>query len=84
MRTLHSPEVFKLTLLIYTNKFYIIIFSCRQELKPFGVSVHIIEPGYFKTAMTDSARITDVIRHTWQSLPQSTQNEYGTTYVDKC
>ena len=31
----------------------------RREMKPFGVGVSIIEPIYFKTAMTTDTGLTD-------------------------
>lgn len=56
----------------------------RRELKPFNISVHIIEPGFFKTDLTNSERHGNELRQTWNQLPDSTRQRYGgEEYVEK-
>eukprot|EP00111_Clytia_hemisphaerica_P018118 TCONS_00053610-protein len=49
--------------------------SLRLEVKPWGISVHIIEPSYYKTAITNE----ETVRRNWQKLwneqPDEIQNE---------
>jgi NAD(P)-dependent dehydrogenase (short-subunit alcohol dehydrogenase family) len=54
----------------------------RQEVGVFGVSVHIIEPGRYKTAMTEKVAFAESFKQSWQSLPQATRDEYGEHYLD--
>ena len=50
--------------------------SMRAELKPFGISVSIVEPGGVKTAMVDKAR--SAADHALRSLPPEGVRYYGT------
>ncbi|VDD97226.1 unnamed protein product [Enterobius vermicularis] len=47
----------------------------RLELSRFGVTVHIIEPGAFRTTLLDEK--------VWDRLPLNVQTEYGKQYVVK-
>lgn len=51
--------------------------SVRLELKPFGVSAHILEPGAFKTQLLDKQSMLNRINQTWRKLPQNVKDEYG-------
>jgi hypothetical protein len=53
-------------------------------LRPFNISVHIIEPGFFKTNLTDSERHANEVRQMWNQLPANTRQLYGgEEYVKK-
>ena len=62
---------------------YLSLITTRRELWPFNVSVHIIEPGFFKTGITDIHNITNALHQSWQKLPQHIKEEYGQEYFDK-
>ncbi|CAD6196447.1 unnamed protein product [Caenorhabditis auriculariae] len=52
----------------------------RLELRPFGVSVHILEPGAFKTELLSESAQKSRIQKIWNSLPSNTKAEYGEMY----
>ncbi|NXW85926.1 RDH16 dehydrogenase, partial [Alopecoenas beccarii] len=56
--------------------------SLRREMRPFGVHVSIIEPGGFRTAMTDPAAVLAGYRRLWERLPAETQAAYGHHYLE--
>ncbi|XP_064899749.1 retinol dehydrogenase 16-like [Columba livia] len=56
--------------------------SLRREMRPFGVQVSIIEPGGFRTAMTDPAAVLTGYRRLWEQLPAETQAAYGHRYLE--
>ncbi|KAF8353809.1 hypothetical protein PRIPAC_95432 [Pristionchus pacificus] len=49
----------------------------RQELSFFDVSVHIIEPGFFKTPMIDPKTVQNRLDTMWKMAPLSIKEEYG-------
>ncbi|KAK5974396.1 DeHydrogenases Short chain, partial [Trichostrongylus colubriformis] len=49
----------------------------RQELRMFGVSVHVLEPGFFKTALTDPENTDKQLMSLYERCPQSVKREYG-------
>lgn len=49
----------------------------RRELIPFGVTVHIIKPAFFKTAMTSEEILIEPMKKRWDKLPETLKNEYG-------
>ncbi|XP_067116326.1 retinol dehydrogenase 7-like [Osmerus mordax] len=57
--------------------------SLRLNMKPFGVKVLCIEPGFFKTTVTDSEVLGRSIKKLWDRLPQELKDEYGHDYLDK-
>ncbi|XP_061091177.1 retinol dehydrogenase 7-like [Conger conger] len=57
--------------------------SLRKNLKPFGVKVLCIEPGFFKTSVTDVKIVGESVRKAWAKLPQEVKEEYGHDYLDK-
>ncbi|XP_078544994.1 retinol dehydrogenase 16-like isoform X2 [Lissotriton helveticus] len=57
--------------------------SLRRELKPFGVKVVLIEPGFFKTVVTDSKVIQDSIARTWKQASPEVKQSYGQEFFDK-
>uniref|UniRef100_A0A3P9I8C2 Retinol dehydrogenase 1 n=1 Tax=Oryzias latipes TaxID=8090 RepID=A0A3P9I8C2_ORYLA len=55
--------------------------SLRKDMSHFGVKVSIIEPGFFKTAVTSVDLINGDMRRLWTRLPQHVKNAYGNTYL---
>ncbi|XP_014797080.1 PREDICTED: 11-cis retinol dehydrogenase-like, partial [Calidris pugnax] len=49
--------------------------SPRRDMYHFGVSVSIVEPGFFKTAVTDLGGIEGSLRLLWDRLPPETRLE---------
>lgn len=54
-----------------------------HEMRYFGVTVHIIEPGFFKTNITDAKRIDQHIETLWEKLDTDTKESYGIEYFEK-
>ncbi|XP_048050578.1 retinol dehydrogenase 7-like [Megalobrama amblycephala] len=57
--------------------------SLRRNMAPFGVKVLCIEPGFFKTAVTDSTVFESHMERLWKKLPQEVKDEYGGDFIDK-
>ncbi|XP_062258047.1 retinol dehydrogenase 1 isoform X1 [Platichthys flesus] len=57
--------------------------SLRKDMKAFGVKVSIIEPGFFKTAVTRLDLIEADLGRLWTRLPQDVQASYGATYLEE-
>lgn len=55
---------------------------CRHELIDFNVSVHLLEPGFFTTNITQTA--TNDLDKVWERLDQETKEEYGKQFFDEC
>lgn len=53
-------------------------------MQHFGIKVSIIEPGFFKTAVTRLDLIEADLRRLWARVPQDVKDSYGTTYFDDC
>ncbi len=47
----------------------------------FGVSVHIIEPGYHRTPIMNPDSAIKSIRKTWSQLSEDVKKEYGAEYM---
>lgn len=58
--------------------------TLRLNMKPFGVSVSIIEPGFFKTNITRLDLIEADLERLWSRLPQEVKDSYGPAYLDEC
>nr|XP_033792696.1 retinol dehydrogenase 7-like isoform X2 [Geotrypetes seraphini]XP_033792697.1 retinol dehydrogenase 7-like isoform X2 [Geotrypetes seraphini]XP_033792698.1 retinol dehydrogenase 7-like isoform X2 [Geotrypetes seraphini] len=56
--------------------------SLRRELYSFGVKVCIIEPGAFKTQLTDPKYFDETIQQIWSRLPEETKENYGQASYD--
>uniref|UniRef100_A0A8C8RPG5 Retinol dehydrogenase 16 n=1 Tax=Pelusios castaneus TaxID=367368 RepID=A0A8C8RPG5_9SAUR len=54
--------------------------SLRLEMLPFGVKVCMIEPGYFRTTITNPQLIAENITRKWEQLPEETKASYGENY----
>ncbi|XP_008941001.1 PREDICTED: retinol dehydrogenase 7-like, partial [Merops nubicus] len=57
--------------------------SLRLEMRNFGVKVSVIEPGYFKTDMTNRKNLENDLLSIWKKLPEETKVIYGDSYVKK-
>jgi len=57
--------------------------SLRREVKPFGVTVHIIEPGMFKTNITDRKRNVQHLERLWDNLDGETKESYGAEFYEQ-
>ncbi|KAM6233384.1 retinol dehydrogenase 5-like [Porphyrio hochstetteri] len=57
--------------------------SLRRDMYHFGVSVSIVEPGFFKTAVTNLESIEGSLRQLWDRLPPETRLSYGEEFFHK-
>ncbi|XP_066477707.1 dehydrogenase/reductase SDR family member 9 [Tiliqua scincoides] len=57
--------------------------SLRHDMKAFGVSVSCIEPGLFKTGLSDRIRVMEEKQAIWKQLPPDIQRQYGCDYLQK-
>ncbi|XP_053120944.1 dehydrogenase/reductase SDR family member 9 [Hemicordylus capensis] len=55
--------------------------SLRQDMKAFGVSVSCIEPGLFKTGLSDKAKVIEQKCAVWNDLPADIQKQYGNNFL---
>ncbi|XP_006822113.1 dehydrogenase/reductase SDR family member 9-like [Saccoglossus kowalevskii] len=55
----------------------------RSWLRPFGVSVHIIEPGFFRTNLTNWDILERKVLRRWEALDPETRNEYGEEWFQR-
>ncbi|XP_075687225.1 dehydrogenase/reductase SDR family member 9 [Rhinoderma darwinii] len=55
--------------------------SLRRDLKAFGVNVSCIEPGLFKTPLSDPKRVLEQRICIWKQLSKTIRDEYGENYV---
>ncbi|KAI6062335.1 Retinol dehydrogenase 16 [Aix galericulata] len=55
--------------------------SLRLEMRHFGVKVSIIEPGYFKTAITSAENLEKCFLSTWEKVSDETKAGYGEDYL---
>ncbi|XP_034032380.1 retinol dehydrogenase 16-like [Thalassophryne amazonica] len=57
--------------------------SLRLNMMEFGVKVLCIEPGFFKTNVTDPGNLLKQTNILWNKLPQEVRDDYGPDYVQK-
>ncbi|XP_069838959.1 dehydrogenase/reductase SDR family member 9-like [Dendropsophus ebraccatus] len=55
--------------------------SLRRDMKAFGVKVSCIEPGLFKTPLSDPLHVLEQRIRIWRRLPRTIQDEYGENYI---
>lgn len=48
-----------------------------------GVSVHIIEPGYFATNIADPGKASRLIRAAYEKCDPDVKEYYGSAYVEQ-
>uniref|UniRef100_A0A3B4ZEP5 Retinol dehydrogenase 7-like n=1 Tax=Stegastes partitus TaxID=144197 RepID=A0A3B4ZEP5_9TELE len=56
--------------------------SLRRDMRHFGIKVSIIEPGFFKTNVTNVEVINSDLKRLWTRLPQQVKDSYGATYFN--
>nr|AAB07997.1 retinol dehydrogenase type I [Rattus norvegicus] len=56
--------------------------SLRRELTYFGVKVAIIEPGGFKTNVTNMERLSDNLKKLWDQTTEEVKEIYGEKFQD--
>uniref|UniRef100_A0A8C6XEM6 Uncharacterized protein n=1 Tax=Naja naja TaxID=35670 RepID=A0A8C6XEM6_NAJNA len=56
--------------------------SLRREIHAFGVKVAIIEPGYFRTSMTDIQKSLEILEQQWLKVPEEIKQSYGQPYFN--
>ncbi|XP_065510543.1 retinol dehydrogenase 5 [Caloenas nicobarica] len=57
--------------------------SLRRDMYHFGVKVSIVEPGFFKTAVTNLESIEGSLRQLWERLPPETRRSYGEEFFQQ-
>lgn len=57
--------------------------SLRLNMAPYGVKVSCIEPGFFKTNVTDTGMLKDNLKKLWDRLPQEVRDDYGHDFLGK-
>ncbi|XP_036424812.1 retinol dehydrogenase 1 [Colossoma macropomum] len=55
----------------------------RRDMQHFGMKVSIIEPGFFKTRVTDLNLIEADLKRRWDSLPADVRRSYGDSYLQE-
>ncbi|NWX22271.1 RDH1 dehydrogenase, partial [Aegotheles bennettii] len=55
----------------------------RRDMYHFGVKVSIVEPGFFKTAVTNLESIEGSLRRLWDRLEPETRLSYGEDFFHK-
>ncbi|XP_033995252.1 retinol dehydrogenase 5 [Trematomus bernacchii] len=67
------------------SKFAVECFSdcLRRDINYFGINVCIIEPGFFKTAVTSLDPLERELHRLWNQLTPEVQASYGDKYLDK-
>ncbi|XP_023137325.2 retinol dehydrogenase 5 [Amphiprion ocellaris] len=67
------------------SKFAVESFSdcLRRDINYFGINVCIIEPGFFKTAVTSLKPIERELHRLWNQLSPEVKASYGDKYLDK-
>ncbi|NXT07743.1 RDH2 dehydrogenase, partial [Prunella fulvescens] len=53
----------------------------RLEMRNFGVKVSVIEPGYFKTMITNVENLEKNFYASWEKLPEEIKASYGENYL---
>ena len=61
------------------TKFAVQAFSdaLRREMHPWGIKVSILEPGGFKTKLSEPRAIYSGLKQGWDELSEELQNEYS-------
>lgn len=57
--------------------------SLRLNMRPFGVKVLAIEPGFFRTNVTNADIIWNNVKSLWERLPQDVKDEYGEEHLQQ-
>ncbi|XP_039079033.1 17-beta-hydroxysteroid dehydrogenase type 6 [Hyaena hyaena] len=54
----------------------------RRELQHFGVKISVIEPGYFRTGMSDLQSSLGRMKQAWEEVPTHIKEAYGQKFFD--
>ncbi|XP_073432972.1 retinol dehydrogenase 16-like [Dendrobates tinctorius] len=57
--------------------------NLRREISRFGVKVSIIEPGYFKTLISDPEMLIGKFCSLWEKAPEEVRSAYGQQFFEK-
>ena len=57
--------------------------ALRREMHPWGIKVSIMEPGGFKTEMSNPGIRERQLRQAWQNMSEELKKEYGEEYLEK-
>ena len=57
--------------------------SLRIEMRHFGITVHIIEPGNFRTNITSADKNVQYLDKLWENLDVDTKECYGIKFYEK-
>ncbi|KAM9305688.1 dehydrogenase/reductase SDR family member 9 [Gastrophryne carolinensis] len=57
--------------------------SLRRDMHAFGVKVSCIEPGLFKTALSDPHKVLEQRISIWRRLSNSIKKEYGDNFIER-
>lgn len=52
-------------------------------MKAFGVKVSCIEPGLFKTDLSDKNKVMQQKVNIWNKLPSDIRRQYGENYIEQ-
>lgn len=52
-------------------------------MAPFGVKVLCIEPGFFKTNVTDTVLVKKSLTNLWNRLPPDVKDSYGHDFLER-
>ncbi|KHJ76750.1 hypothetical protein OESDEN_23630 [Oesophagostomum dentatum] len=55
----------------------------RAELRRFGVSVHVLEPGFFHTSLTNAENVEKQLNELYAKCPEEAKREYGKDFFIK-
>nr|XP_033801603.1 dehydrogenase/reductase SDR family member 9 [Geotrypetes seraphini] len=57
--------------------------SLRRDMKAFGVKVSCIEPGLFRTPLSDVNKVLKEKMDIWNTLPADVKRQYGKDYIQR-
>ena len=52
-------------------------------MRKFGVSVHLVEPGFYKTPITSTEYIINCYKGMWKNMPPEIREDYGEHFYRK-
>ncbi|CAJ0574474.1 unnamed protein product, partial [Mesorhabditis spiculigera] len=55
----------------------------RQELRIWGISVHVIEPGFFKTPLISEEALDQQMHKVWDGCREDVKQAYGREFFDR-